>query len=719
MARSALQFLTQRLLDRDVGGVFGAADPTGERPLSTDKQLSDQASAVLALVDHGTEDDLRVAVEGLRHMQDHHHGHPGFTELTDRYWRAYPAGRVRTVRYQLHAATALLAAAHRLDFDELRVRALDLVHRCFGTIRDGRLPTRLTEDWRCGLDEAETPQTAVAVVRALAVAEAVGEPGLDVDVLPPTADRLAQLVDAATSPHHATEPARCGATARMVHALAHAGRMLDAEKYLKAAELLLHHLLDRFLDREHGAFWDRLAPDGVPRVDWAEAPRRGGMPFPVKRTADAAQVLLAGRLLASCGVDSDEATGLAHAAVGELTDRRHGGVYLGIGYQWATLTDPAVTSLRQLWTPQGQPGLLVSGGLRHLALQQKSAHTHATVVRALDDPETPPAPEPRDEPHRDRVTTASARPSTADVAPAVDGSVALPFDRDRYLDSLLTTRLGVNPAVQATSTASPAWHVSPAYHTIADLLLIGAEPPLPVELIDRIRLSQNGDGGFGEQPDQLSDVASTYCAVVALRLAGASAARPGAAADFLRGCQHADGGFGAVPGLPSDVWHTGLAVAALRVLGAPVDADGCAEFVLSTRTGDGGYASRPDRPANGFAVRRAVSALVLLDRPVPDPDGTLGWLRRCQLPGGGFTHRPGHAVSLLGTQHVVAALALLDARPAAVEACQRWLVSQQNPDGQFGSHDSLPTTAADSFACVQSLSVLGGGPNRDWVALVG
>src|SRR5205823_2324818 len=137
-----------------------------------------------------------------------------------------------------------------------------------------------------------------------------------------------------TSPRQAPELARCGATARMVDALAHAGRMLDAEKYLKAGELLLEQLLDRFLDRENGAFWDRLAPDGIPRVDWAEAPRRGGMPFPIKRTADAAQVLFAVRRLASCGVDCDEVIGHARAAISDLTDRQHGGVYLGMGYQW-------------------------------------------------------------------------------------------------------------------------------------------------------------------------------------------------------------------------------------------------------------------------------------------------------------------------------------------------------------------------------------------------
>ncbi|HEU0127083.1 MAG TPA: hypothetical protein VFQ48_00525, partial [Pseudonocardiaceae bacterium] len=111
MPTSALQFLRTRLLDRHAGGCYGATDATGEHPLTTDKQLTDQSSAVLALVAEGDDEDVRVAVNGLRGMQDRG-GNPGFAELTDRYWRAYPPGRVRTLRYQMHAAAALLAAAY-------------------------------------------------------------------------------------------------------------------------------------------------------------------------------------------------------------------------------------------------------------------------------------------------------------------------------------------------------------------------------------------------------------------------------------------------------------------------------------------------------------------------------------------------------------------------------------------------------------------------------
>ncbi|HEV7824609.1 MAG TPA: prenyltransferase/squalene oxidase repeat-containing protein [Mycobacteriales bacterium] len=691
-ALSALDFISRRLLDREAGGVYGATDVTGAHVPTTDKQLTDQASTLLALVERGTHDDVTVVVEGLLRMQDRG-SHPGFAEFTDRYWRPYPAGRTRTVRFQLAAATALLAAAHRLDSDELRVRAVDLLNRCLGLAADGRIPDRLTEDWRGVPGECPTVQTAVAAVRALAAARDLGETGIDAEALPALAARLVEVARDASAP----ELRRCGGAARLALSLVHAARLLGSDECAASADAVLAGVLERFGDPEDGAFWDRLAPDGTVRVDWIEAPQRGHMPFPIKRAADAAQLLLAARLLGEGSVAADEVVSRARATLADLTDSRHGGVCLGMGYEWATDTEVAAPTVRLLWTPPRQPGMLVSDGVRAVALSQKSAHTQSTVARALGVP-APVRPEARSAP----VWVTPARPARRRT-PGTAGDGVWPLDRDAYL------------AYAAAPTTG--WAVTSAFHTIANRHVLGAGDGRDA---DRVRAAQNADGGFGEQPGAGSDVYGTYRAVLALCLAGEAPDRPEAATGYLRGCQGPDGGFGAVPGLPGDTWHTGLAVAALHVLDAVPDSPArCAGFVLANRTAEGSYAARRHRLATVPITRRAVSALVLLDHPVPEPEETTRWLRSCQLPVGAFGHRPGADGSLVATHHAVAGLAVLGGEPASAGTCERWLVSHQTPDGQFGRHDHVPTTTADAFACIQAVALLRSRADVHWAALVG
>lgn len=719
MSLSALSFLSQRLLDRQEGGLYSAADVSGQQPLSTDKQLTEQAGAVLTLAEHGRDDDLEIALAGLRNMQGAH-GHPGFVELTDRYWRAYPAGRVRTLRYQLQAAAALLVAAHRLDLDELRAVAVDVLNRCLSTGQDGSFPTRLTEDWRGGHDLGDTPQTAVAAVRAMAAADAVGESGVDFSQLPAAAERLRRLVEESTWPRPPAELTRCGSVSRIVLALAQAGRLLDDTTYVKAAQAALTVAMTHFYDPDDGGFWDRLTPEGTVKVDWTDGPDTGKPPFPIKRAVDAAHLILAGRAMEAADEYAGDVISRAEAAIAELHDHSYGGVYLARGYQWATPTDPAVVSQRQVWPHPQWPGLLIDRSLGHLALQQKSTHTHATVARAFG------VKELEDEPaaiSRGTTATVTAGGTTAvgrrDPA-RVDRSVRLPVDRERYLGTLLRSRAttGESAAAGPQLRACPRWHVSMVYRAVANLRLLDGAAALPGEAIDLVLRSQNADGGFGEQPGQVSDVASTYHAVVALHLAGAVPNAADQVVSYLRTCQRSDGGFGPVPGMVSDVWHTSLAVTALNLLDAsPNAARECVRFLAATRTEDGGYGNRPGRPANGFAVRGAVTALRLLDATVPEPFGTARWLRACQLPCGGFTHRPGREANPAGTHHAVAALAMLGATPD-VAACERWLTAQQNPEGLFDVLDGpAPSGVDDGFVCLQSLAVLYGAANPKWIML--
>ncbi|OLF09589.1 prenyltransferase/squalene oxidase repeat-containing protein [Actinophytocola xanthii] len=673
---SVLGFLSARLLDREAGGAFTATDVTGRRPLCRDKRLVDQAAAVFALAEHEHE-DLGVALTGLHRLLDPH-GQPGFVEVTDRYWRVLPAGRTRTLRLQLLASTALLTAAHRRDDDELRVHAVDLLNRCLSTARDGRLPEAVTEDWRAVRGNPSSPRAGAAAVRALAVADLLGESDVDTAVLPLVADRLRELAEV-PRPEHLTD---CAGLTRTAIALAHAGRLLARTADLAVAQRVLRSAVDNFHDPELGGFWDRR-------------PCPGAVLPPVKRTADAADLLLAGRLVRSCGLDDHGVARLAESALRELADEDNGGFYAGVGYHWATPSDPVAPAVQQLLPAPA--GSAAHGGddRGSLPLHRKTTLVHARLARVARDAPARPTRE-RGEDRKRPSHLAGALPGDGAACPVptvprVDPTVALPVDRERHLNAI-------------RSGARRIRRVSAAYRLIADTWLLARGLPRSWPPVALVCAAQNGDGGFGECPGQDSDVASTHGGVVGLLLAGALGQLSPAVADYLHACRRPDGGFGAVPGMRSDVSHTHLAVAALHALGLDGrwPTDGCAAFLASCRVGSGGFGARPGHPANTLATRRAVATLRLLGAEIPDRQGLVHWLRACETGTGAFAHRPGHAASTLGTCHALAALALLDA-----------------PEGPTGrSPEGDPGAVEDGFHYLQSVAVRNGAVGQDWIALI-
>ncbi|MCF6744049.1 hypothetical protein E9529_07130 [Blastococcus sp. KM273128] len=704
MIPTAREFLSTWLLDRAVGGAFRTVDETGRRILTTDKHLTDQSSTLLALVDGGQDDDVRTLVEGLLRLQDRN-GHPGFAEFSDRYWQPYPAGRTRTLRYQLHGATAMLAAAGRLDVDELRVRSVDILNRCFALAVDGELPDRVTEDWRHPLRAMPTVQTAIAAVRALAAVRRMGEQGVDDTVLPTLAKRLTELAGhAAGGTAPAAELRRCGGSARLCMALVQAARLLGDEDCASAAHAVLELIGQRFLDPVEGGFWDRVASDGSTGVDWVEAPARGEMPYPIKRAADAAQVLAAATHFdhANCACRAVEAH--ARAALAGLADDRNGGYYLAIGHEWATADEVAARAVQMLWTPPYQPGSLVQEGPRSVPLTQKSAHTQATVARALGDTEIRQPGSPATT-RAGLVVRGAGRPARRHAPRIEVGPV--PVDRDAHL------------RWYGDEDRTSGWRLTTGFHDVANMYALGAAAQLPPSTAARVLGCQNADGGFGQAPGSGSDVLSTYRAVLTLRLLGSGAPRDDVLG-YLRGCQRPDGGFGPVAGLRGDVWHTSFAVAALHCLDAlPDDPTACADHVLAARTDDGAYADRPGGRGSTVLTARALATLTLLGHQPPDASRTAAWLRSAQVPVGAFALASGRAPSLMATHHAVAALMVLGSEPQSPERCRRWLAGHQTPDGAFGRRGDVPHPTADAFACVQTLALLRTGTEVGWALLVG
>lgn len=675
MALNALDFLSSWLLDRHAGGVYASSDESGQRLLSTAKHLLDQANAVLTLAHHGRAEDLTVAFEGLLRLQDIQHS-AGFCELTDRYWRPHPAGHVRTVRYQLLGAAAMLAAAQRLDADEYRVRAVDLINRCLELARDGQFPASLTEDWRGELGGPATPQTAVAAIQALAAARAADEPGVDDDSLPVIAKRLAELAAGASASHPPPWLRRCGAMARLAIALGQASQLLGSDEYAQCADLIMRTVLLRFRGAGQDGFWDRLAPDGSVRVDWIDAPRDGHAPFPVIRAADAAHLLRASQLLSDWGVDCTAVADVARATLDGLADSCHGGFFFARGFEWVTASETGTVSPQMLWSPPAQPGVYTYGGLREMSLVQKSAHVQALVARAL-----------------------GSAPVSAAIPPPHPGPRP---DDPRASDQRAADRRAGSHNLAAVREPGVVWSVRELVYGAARQVLDQGLVSAPETLIARVSAVQNDDGGFGERPGSTSSLAATYRAVMALRLAGAQPADVGRTIGYVEQCRNAGGGYGQVPGAQRDVCHTALGAATLRALEALDQADeDSVSFVLAGRAGDGGYPDRPGLPPGTIGTRYAITALALYGQPAPEPAATVSWLRDLQTPAGGFAQSPGGTPSLVGTYQAVTALALLGSAPGDQAGSVRWLRAERMTLRGHG----YPAVIAD-FAAAHALAVL-------------
>jgi len=703
---SVLEFLVHRLLDREEGGVHRAVDAAGRRLLRRDKHIADQVSAVRVLANHGHAADLRIALDGLLSMQDQQ-GNAGFVELTDRNWRPLPSGQVRTLCHQFDAAAALLAAAVRLELDDVRVIALDVINRGLATGPGGMLPTRVAPDWSSVLAGECSVNTATAAVGALAMAHSVEPARVDLDVLGALADRLTRPMDPGEGYLEPSGVSRCGLAGRCALALSRAGRALRREDHLKVAGDILDRAMDRYYDPVDGGFWDRPVPvlDGsggtTPPVGNGQPPR------PVKRTSDAGLLLFAAAELGAAGVDTALMAGRARAAIAAATDRRAGGVFLGIGYDWESADEPTVMSFRQTWARQQHDELPATGDLDHLDLLQKTAYTHARIAAAQGaDQACEAAPAPR---------TRGVRPG-----PGWTGVAAEPHDRE----------------------------VTAVYHTVAALRPLGGIEERHARLLDWVRSAQNPDGGFAESPGRVSGVTSTQRAVLVLEM---GAQRPAAAhrcADYLLECADDDGSFAEVPGLRGDPSHTGLAVAALSALSALNPDD--PRLTRTTRYLQAALAPEPDGPdgvgpgapapgdrgtsaASGggrggpcgrarrwsaVAVRRAVGGLRLLGADPPDAGALVAWLRECQRPEGGFASRPGGIATIISTGHAVAALALLGAYPDAPEECRAWLSARTGGRDDAVAYCAPSSPAEENLALAQAEFVLGQRHDLTWLARV-
>ncbi|QVM90729.1 prenyltransferase [Pseudomonas entomophila] len=722
MHSASYTFMADALMDREEGGFLAVTDATGAVRISSDKRLEDQVAATLFFAAHGEAEQAEFALAGLLALHDA--SQDGFIELGDRFWNPHGSGRCRTLASQFDALRAVLEF-RRLRRDDAQLKGVTAgLSQRLQQVYDNRLfGGVLSSDWSAVIDGHMPIELDIGAVNLLcSLCACKGDQAL-LTHLQQHVWKLEDEVRAELDGLGAGTLRNTASRARAAAALARWARANSHQEMLQLARKLLEDTFERLHDNTYGGFWDRLRYDQRVGADWLTSFKRNESPFPIKTSLDVA--LLLDALALAQPHDAAERRDQLLKALGDFHDSHHGGFFLGKGYFWSTPVDPTVPFIRQFWAPPRQLGVFHIGNLSYLPLHIKSLEGQLACLKALA-AHTASLPVPQAWAPADGSALRVVDNRRPLEQPHLGQMPNLDVNLPAYYDWLSQSRASLAVPYGLTAELAPqgfradrCWQVFSALHVISDLYALKADIEDSASLVACIQASQNPDGGFSEQPGQLSDVFATYCAVISLRLLGSAPRNGQACVAYLRQCQQADGGFGNVPGYQSDIWHSNLAALSLHVLGAQANQpQALLDFILACRHADGGFGNRPGNPPDTFSTYRALSLLHALDRELVDAQATVAWLQGLQQADGPFLYRPGKAVSLVGSYMAVAGLYLLDAEPRDKQGVTDWIARHQKQDGGFGPLNTTSATTDESFTCIQSLLILKGALSKYWVALV-
>lgn len=126
----------------------------------------------------------------------------------------------------------------------------------------------------------------------------------------------------------------------------------------------------------------------------------------------------------------------------------------------------------------------------------------------------------------------------------------------------------------------------------------------------------NGDWGFGPNPDLESHAAYTFCAVGALTISGENVIHSDRLAHWLCERQTVSGGFNGRPEKAPDVCYSWWILSTLEMLSRShwIDKEKLAEFILRSQDdSNGGIADRPECVPDVFHTIFGIAGLALID----------------------------------------------------------------------------------------------------------
>jgi energy-coupling factor transport system substrate-specific component len=170
---------------------------------------------------------------------------------------------------------------------------------------------------------------------------------------------------------------------------------------------------------------------------------------------------------------------------------------------------------------------------------------------------------------------------------------------------------GENPVSYLRANAEKVRSTGDIERTILALAGAGVNPREfgGRDLVSALRARREGDGSFQGQ------VNLTAFGIFALRAAGADGSKLSRSAAWLRRAQNGDGGWGYQPDQPSESDSTGAALQALAAAGGGGDvaADG-AHYLSRAQSRDGGWALGESGPTNSQSTAWAIQGLLAAGR---------------------------------------------------------------------------------------------------------
>jgi len=191
--------------------------------------------------------------------------------------------------------------------------------------------------------------------------------------------------------------------------------------------------------------------------------------------------------------------------------------------------------------------------------------------------------------------------------------------------------------------------------------------------------------------------------------------------------QNRNGGFGDWKKDRSKIGSTRRALEALTALGAqPANKTGVVSFIgrlqlFNLQYGNFGFKSYlRDSDADLQATYNAVKSFALLNEPIPNEQGVIAYLKIHQNNNGGFGYQTIRQEGIfwtstaLDTHRGVRALSLLGSVPDFEQEAITFLQGLQTSDGGFASASSITKgTTASTFNAVEALQSLGASPLQE------
>lgn len=218
-------------------------------------------------------------------------------------------------------------------------------------------------------------------------------------------------------------------------------------------------------------------------------------------------------------------------------------------------------------------------------------------------------------------------------------------------------------------------------------------------------------GGFGFRPFSTARVKYTYFGIRALRGFESPLVSALDIRQFILNSQNGDGGFGEQPASRlSYLTHSYWSIASLRLLGGIdekyLDFDSVVNWLSYLRKPNGTYSNFPGHNSTLASTYRAVQVCMMLGQSYTRDDPLYTTLMNYQLLSGGFLNSLDEAAPTMEATFYGVSIALMLGRLINRTQIRQFVLSLHNKDGGFGLRPGYSSRVKSSFYAILTLELL-------------